>query len=136
MKNKILAVDFDATLSTYIRPWKYNALGNPIQSVIDTIRYFYNKGCYIMIFTGRLETPELAEWLNKNRVPYHSINKQPSHHELASRFKPYYHVILDDKAVNPMFAVDGKYKPMGRLITEINEVFNLYDNDTEDNNEK
>ena len=77
-KGQIVAIDFDATLSTYIRPWGFDKLGNPIEKVIKLIQWLYDQGCYIMIFTGRMATPKLAKWLEKNKVPYEilmGINK-------------------------------------------------------------
>jgi len=125
MKNKkIIAVDFDATLSTYIRPWKYNILGQPINQVIQLIRHFDKLKYYILIFTNRLETKELTEWLNKNEVPYHAINTNPSYLENASNFKPFYDLIIDDKAINPMFT-DGKYKCYLHLLLESEEVLKI-----------
>ena len=121
MNKKIIAVDFDATLSTYIRPFKYNVLGQPIEVVIKVIQQLYNEGYYILIFTGRLSTPELADWLKKYNVPYHSINNNPAYHQYASRFKPYYSIILDDKTVNPIY-INGEYKTLEVLEYEIKEV--------------
>ena len=54
MKQHIIAVDFDSTLATYLRPWKYNLLGQPIEPIIKLIRTFYNQGKYIMIFTNSI----------------------------------------------------------------------------------
>ena len=121
MNKKIIAIDFDATLSTYIRPFKYNVLGQPIEVVIKVVQQLYKEGYYILIFTGRLSTPELADWLKKYKVPYHSINNNPAYYQYASRFKPYFSIILDDKAVNPM-DINGDYKSPTLLYLEIKEL--------------
>jgi len=131
MKQHIIAVDFDSTLATYVRPWKYNLLGQPIEPIIKLIRTFYNQGKYIMIFTGRLETPELAQWLKDTDVPYHAINKQPAHHELASRFKPYYSLLIDDKAMNPM-RPNGCYKMFHELVYEASGILEINDKERDE----
>ena len=121
MNKNIIAVDFDSTLAIYSRPFKYNLLGQPIEVVIEVVQRLYNEGYYILIFTGRLSTPELADWLKKYKVPYHSINNNPAYHQYASRFKPYFSIILDDKAVNPM-DINGDYKSPTLLYLEIKEI--------------
>jgi hypothetical protein len=94
-----IAVDFDGTLATYHRPWVYNALGEPNKVVVEAVNYFYNEGYHINVFTGRLRTPELAGWLKKHKVQYHSINANPKDHSLASLFKPYWNCYIGDKAI-------------------------------------
>lgn len=114
-----ISVDFDATLASYIRPFKFDHLGKPQKDVIKAINYFYNEGYHINIFTGRVCTPKMKKWLIDNNVKYHAFNCQPLHHDCASN-KPYWDLILDDKAVN----VHWKYnkKSYSELIKEMKKV--------------
>jgi len=105
-----LAWDFDAVLATYKRPFVFDKLGKPNKEVIETIRYYYNSGYYILIFTGRMCTPKIQNWLKKYKVPYHGFNIQPQNLSLASRFKPYYDLIVDDKAYNYHFKHNAQTK--------------------------
>jgi len=96
----VIAFDFDAVIASYKRPFKYNKLGTPVYEIINTINYFKEKGCYILIFTGRQCTPKFVQWLKKYKVSYDGINTNIKTHINASRFKPYYDVLVDDKALN------------------------------------
>ena len=125
IKNKkfVIAVDFDAVISSYKRPWKHDELGEPIPEIINTIRYYHDKGCYILIFTGRHSTPKLVRWLKKHNVPYDGFNVNPRPYLHASRFTPYYDVIIDDKAIN--FDWKNNRKSEERLRKEIERVLEL-----------
>lgn len=115
-----IAVDFDAVIATYERPFKYNVLGKPNQEIIDTIKHYYEKGFYIYIFTGRLETSEIIDWLKTYNVPYHSFNHCEKVHPNVSKAKPYYDCIIDDKAVNYHYRRNPKTKQ--QLIDEIDYI--------------
>ena len=115
-----IAFDFDSVISSYKRPFKYDSLGEPQQEIIDTIQYYYDKGYYILIFTGRSDTPVIKEWLKKYNVPYHGFNVDPAHWEFTSTFKPYFGVLVDDKAVN--FHFSRNKKTSKELITEIDNI--------------
>ncbi|MCK9542969.1 MAG: hypothetical protein M0R03_13160 [Novosphingobium sp.] len=112
-----LAFDFDGVIASYNRPFIIDKLGKPQKSVIETIRYFYDQGYYILIFTGRLETVKFTKWLEKNNVPYHGVNVQPSNMAGTNNDKPFYNVIIDDKAVN--FHWENNHKSKDELISEI-----------------
>lgn len=116
-----ISVDFDGVLATYHRPWKYDKLGVPNQDVIDAVNYFYEDGHHINIFTGRQRTPKLIQWLAENKVNYHTINVNPQDHPLASTFKPYFNLILDDKSVR--YNCNEK-KSKDELIEEMKQVLN------------
>lgn len=114
-----IACDFDSVISTYERPFKYNKLGKPVKEIVDTLRYFSNKGFYIYIFTGRQYTPTMKKWLEKHKVPYDGFNVNTSPHDFESRFKPYFDIIIDDKAVS--FHFKKNKKTTKELIKEIEE---------------
>ena len=115
-----IAIDFDCVIATYKRPFKFDVLGKPNNEVIDTMKYYSKLGYYILIFTGRVYTPKMEKWLKKYHVPYDGFNIQPKDHKFTSKYKPYYEVILDDKAVNYHFKYNKKTK--SELIKEINQI--------------
>lgn len=121
---KITAWDFDASIATYSRPWKLNVLGKPIKKIIKALKQRHAMGDYILIFTGRINNKTLRDWLKINKIPYHGINIQPRQHKNASKFKPYFNVIIDDKAVNPYDLKTGKLKSTKRMLREINKIIN------------
>jgi len=116
-KKHVIAVDFDAVISSYIRPFKYDKLGKPQSEIIKTMQYYYAKGYYILIFTGRQNTPKIQKWLKKHKVPYDGFNVDPRPLPLASPFKPYFNCIIDDKAVN--YNASLNIKTHAELIKEI-----------------
>ena len=122
MNKYIICYDFDATIATYIHPWQARKLGKPIQKVIESLRYHYNKGDYILIFTGRKNNKLLRKWLTTNNVPYHNINVNPKKHKNASPYKPYFSCIIDDKAVNPWNLKTGKIKSTKQILWEIKKI--------------
>ena len=114
-----IAFDFDGVISSYNRPFKFNKFGKPQKSIIDTMKYYYDKEYYILIFSGRLKTKKLVEWLKLNNVPYHGINIQPKFLKGTNNKKPYYHVFIDDKAIN--FHWKYNCKSSKQLIKEIDK---------------
>lgn len=119
-----IAVDFDAVLATYDRPFVYNKLGSSNKEVIETINHFYKMGYYVYIFTGRLETPKIINWLKNNNVKYHSFNRCIKNYPNESKAKPYYDVLIDDKAVNYHFRNNPKTKD--ELIEDITKILNRH----------
>lgn len=115
----IIAFDFDATMASYKRPFKFDKLGRPQKNIIRVMQFLYDLGYYILIFTNRKKTKKMDKWLKRNKVPYNGFNIQPSHHDLADNYKPYYDVIVDDKAVN----IHWKHnkKTIHQLIQEIDK---------------
>lgn len=107
MEKKIIAVDFDGVLAFY-NGWKgVDWFGEPIVKNCNLIRKLYKEGNYITIWTTREDTPELRNWLHKNKVPYNSINST-DHNPPGTSNKPIYHVFLDDRAIN----VTSKSEPL------------------------
>ena len=118
-----LAFDFDAVISTYKRPFKLDKLGKPITEVIETMKYYYDRGYYILIFTGRKYTSKMKKWLKKYNVPYHGFNVQTKYHKNADNSKFYYNCIIDDKSVNFDFKFNNKSKQT--LIKEIDGILKV-----------
>lgn len=120
---EIISFDFDSVIASYSRPFKYNKLGKPNKEIIEVMRYYYNRGYYILIFTGRQYTPEMEKWLKKYNVPYSGFNVNPRPLSLADNYKPYADCFVDDKAVNYHFSENKKTKE--QLIKEIDEVLRI-----------
>ena len=123
IKSGIIAFDFDAVISTYKRPFKLDKLGKPIKEVVETMQYYFDKGYYILIFTGRRKTEIMEKWLRNYDIPYHGFNTQPKIYKDADNFKPYYNCIIDDKAVNFDFKFNHKSKQ--QLIEDINKILKV-----------
>ncbi len=115
-----LAWDFDAVISTYKRPFALDKLDKPVKEVVETMEYYFNRGYFILIYTGRRKTEIMEKWLRKYNVPYHAFNTQPKDFKDADNYKPYYNVIIDDKAVNFDFKYNRKSK--SRLIKDIDKI--------------
>lgn len=116
----VICFDFDGVIATYERPFKYNELGKPNYKVIKVMRYYYEKGYYILIFTGRIKTCKMENWLKQHHVPYNSFNTNPLPYPLTDNFKPYYNVIIDDKSINVHCKFNNKNS--NQLIKEIDEI--------------
>jgi hypothetical protein len=91
--------DFDGVISEY-QGWKgVDAFGEPIQGTIDTMKKLKKEGWFVTIFTTRKATPLLIEWLDKNKVPYDSINST-AHNPPNTSNKPLFDIVIDDRAVS------------------------------------
>lgn len=98
-KKKHIAVDFDGVLATY-DGWKgFDVLGQPQIEAIKAIRKLKEMGYQIIIFTTRIETPTIHEWLKRHDVPFDAVNSN-KHNPPFTSIKPIYHCIIDDRAVN------------------------------------
>jgi len=94
----IVAVDFDGVIATY-DGWKgFDVLGEPIVETIKGLQKLHEEGYYIIIYTCRLDTPKLRQWLKDNNVPYDDLNKSrinPPH----TSTKPVWHCYLGDRCL-------------------------------------
>lgn len=128
-----LMFDFDSVISSYKRPWKFDKFGKPAETIREVMSYYYESGYWIGIFTGRMATPKLKKWLDDNNFEYHAINRNPERDDNVyhnSRFKPYYDVIIDDKAVN--FHEKHNNKSFDELCEEIERILKVNKEGKED----
>jgi len=115
-KIKRIAVDVDGTLTKegqFPQIWGmtikdlYNFYESvePNVGMIEWVNKMYDKGFVIFLFTSRsdLTQAQLKSWLKKHKVKYH----------FYVMGKPYYDIIVDDKAIN----VDDKAK-LNNLLLE------------------
>ena len=98
MNKKVVCFDFDGVIAKYDGWQGFDVFGEPIQETIEVIRRLKIMGCYITIFTTRLDTPILRKWLNDHSVPFDSINSN-SHNPEHTSCKPIYHCMVDDRAI-------------------------------------
>jgi len=120
-----LMFDFDSVIATYTRPWEFDKLGSPVASIRNVMKHYYDKGYWIGLFTGRMCTPKLKKWLKDNNFKYHAINRQPPRDPnlCDSRFKPYFDIIFDDKAIN--FHYKHNYRSAEELIEEVERIMKI-----------
>ncbi len=118
----VIAFDFDSVIASYYRPFKTMILGKPNIEVIKTMNYFYKKGFYVLIYTGREFESHIFAWLDHYKVRYNGFNTNPcKEFKVNYSYKPYFNVLVDDKAVNVHFKYNKKSSK--ELIKEINKVF-------------
>lgn len=96
-KKLIIAVDFDNTV------FDYHNENKGYTDVIELLKKCKNYGCYIMIFTAN-DNPEhhgfIKEYMSRIGVPIDTINEN-LHCVPFSTKKPYYNLLLDDRAGLP-----------------------------------
>lgn len=117
MHDTWISVDFDGVISTY-DGWKgFDVLGTPIEEVRNALILLKESGYKIVVFTTRLDTPTLRNWLKGNSVPFDSVNSN-AHNPPNTSQKPIAHVIIDDRAIN----YHGQ--SCETLIAEIDKIIN------------
>ena len=89
----IIAFDYDNTV------YDYYGRGYIFERVIKAIRDAEALGFHLTVFTCCNEDryAEITEYLNKQRIPFHSINETPEHIPFRGR-KVFYNWLLDDRA--------------------------------------
>lgn len=104
----IIAVDFDGTLVES----EYPKIGKFKKGAKETLAKLYNEGHHIIIWTCRSEKALSAceQFLKRNNVKYHSINKSNLEnlalHKWIDTRKVYADIYIDDKHIG--FKVDWK----------------------------
>jgi uncharacterized HAD superfamily protein len=106
-----VAVDLDGTLTkkglfpdiwelTPKELWKIYEEVEPDNDMIEKVNQLYSAGNLIYIFTARTNLHQriTKKWLDKHKVKYHYILMD----------KPYYDIIIDDKAFRPEEVKNGK----------------------------
>jgi hydroxymethylpyrimidine pyrophosphatase-like HAD family hydrolase len=95
---KIICFDFDGVIAKY-DGWKgADVFGAPHWDVVDAMKQLKAAGYRIIIWTTRKVTPALKAYLQRNNVPYESINSC-RHNPPGTSGKPIYHVFIDDRAI-------------------------------------
>jgi uncharacterized HAD superfamily protein len=107
-----IAVDLDGTLTQKARfpdiwdltpkeLWDLYEKVEPDNEMIEKVNQLYTEGNLIYIFTSRTNIHQriTKKWLDKHKVKYHYILMD----------KPYYDILIDDKAFRPEDAKDDKF---------------------------
>lgn len=115
----IIAVDYDSTIS----PWgKFNN-EEDIKKCWKLLRQCEEVGCYIVVHTSCSEDryDEILTTFLQIGINVHSINKNPFELPYGHNTKPYFNILLDDRAgfieamdilEAAMYATIGARKPI------------------------
>jgi len=77
MKGKIVAIDFDSTIS-HCPAWKgVGVFGKPIVNAKWALERLKDMGALVVIYTTRREIPLVAAYMKENDLPYDYINFSP-----------------------------------------------------------
>ena len=89
----IIAYDYDNTV------FDYNKRDIHFVDVPMLLRELKRMGCHLVVFTSCEDSrfPEIKEYLDKNNIPFDSINETPDFIPFHGR-KVYYNALLDDRA--------------------------------------
>jgi len=101
LDGKIIAVDFDSTVSHY-NGWRgVGVFGQQIKSVAWALGQFKKLGAIVVIWTCRRETNLVTKYLEENRIPFDYVNFSPRNKEFKlSPKKIAADIYIDDKAIN------------------------------------
>ena len=97
----IVAFDFDNTLFQMNQGLQ---IGQPIPATVNLLKRLYEEGHTVIIYSGR-KSEEIQPVLDRHHIRVHRINskevEQVDIYKTPSG-KPYYHVFIDDKNLNPL----------------------------------
>ncbi len=95
-KNIIIAVDYDSTVSPY------HTIDNPedIAKCIELLKKAREVGCYIIVHTSCNEDryEDIQKTFRDNGITIDSINENPFDLPFGHNRKPYFNILLDDRA--------------------------------------
>jgi len=99
---RVIAIDFDGVIHQY-RGWNGEGKFNkPMQGAKEGIDRIREEGYKVLIFTCRIDTDAVKEWLDKYDIRYDGINEHLvkfSHTDKTPTMKPLADAYVDDKAV-------------------------------------
>ncbi len=93
-KKLVVALDFDDTV------YDFHKQGHRYDLVLGLIRRCQKLGFYIMLFTGSEPDRHLSQaaYLLENGIIVDSVNENPFPMPIGNHGKPYYNILLDDRA--------------------------------------
>lgn len=106
----IVAVDFDGTLHDYHKE------GFAFPKLISLVKLAKELGCYVYIFTAHPDEEYVANYLKENDIPFDAINKALEVSVAMNPAKPFYSILLDDRA--------GLYSAYRNLLYVLEEIKN------------
>lgn len=100
LEGKIIAVDFDSTIS-HCPEWRGpGVFGKPVESAKWALDMFKEMGAMIIVHTCRAETFLVKEYLNKHKIPFDYINYSPRNAKWKlSDKKIAADIYIDDKGI-------------------------------------
>lgn len=98
MKKLIICFDFDGVCAFYKEWAGFDNFGPSIRSTAALTQHLKRAGHSCILWTTRLYTPKLADWLVENGFRFDSINSV-SHNPSHTSSKPIADIYVDDRAV-------------------------------------
>lgn len=100
---RVICIDFDGVIHEY-RGWNGEGKFNdPVQGAKEGIDQIREAGYKVLIFTCRIDTDAVKEWMDKHDIEYDGINEHLvkfSHTDKTPTMKPLADAYVDDKAVH------------------------------------
>lgn len=98
MKKLTICFDFDGVCAFY-KEWQgFDNFGTPIEETAALTRKLREAGHSCILWTTRLHTPKLADWLVEHGFCFDSINSV-SHNPPHTSSKPIADIYVDDRAI-------------------------------------
>lgn len=109
-KQLIVAVDFDDTV------FDFHKQGYHYDRIIDLLKRCQNLGFYIMMYTAQHPDnyDKSCEYLKEKGINVHCVNKNPVKMEFGHHGKPWFSILLDDRA-----GLGQAYVILSSAVTEI-----------------
>jgi len=96
---KYVCVDLDGTIAHY-KEWKgEDFFGEPVAGVQSALELLKKEGWRIIIYTTRINSKLIEDYLYKNSIPFDHINYNPNQPKNAIGGKPYADVYIDDRGI-------------------------------------
>ena len=101
LKDKIIAVDFDSTIS-HCPVWKGAGIfGEPVLNAKWALERFKEMGATIIINSTRREIAKIKEYLDEYKIPYDFVNWSPRNlKQSLSSTKVAADIYIDDRNVS------------------------------------
>lgn len=96
---KTICIDIDGTISHFIEWQGPTVFGEVIPGAAENIQRLKDADYFIIIYTTRTDKDEIAEFLNRNSIPFDAINENPQQPDNAIGGKPIADVYIDDRNV-------------------------------------
>jgi len=100
MPYKTVCIDFDGTITNYKEFKRKGIFDEVLPGCRGALKRLKDDGWTIIIFTTRLETYLVRQYLEDNGIPFDYINSNPTNEKLDCHpFKPLADVYIDDRAI-------------------------------------
>ena len=99
MKKLTICFDFDGVCAVYDERQGCDVFGESVHEVSKLTRWLTQAGHSCILWTCRLATPKLVNWLKENGFVFDSINST-AHNPPYTSTKPVADVYIDDRGIN------------------------------------